>query len=388
MPTVAYPFIDVRIDTSALAPVAERAPGVIAVVGSTGGAGSADANRPYEVSDLDEAAGLFASTGSDGVVVPTTLYSSLKVALLQDPRPSKIYGVKITDSNFAAGLAALEAADDVTFVSLASVTDVGAAASGTSAATNLMALKDHVESMSADGQKRIGVAMIDPTTAKSTNYVDTVKTAVATLKSDVSRMVLVAARGATTDAATAAMAAIAGYEPHISIVLKKVRGVSMPLAAQYSPSEIKGLSEANINPIIDPALIVGESLHFAEGRTFTTDATLLYVDIVRTLDDIEFRVKAGLIGTIGDARITRSGLLDIRSRIDGILGVLLRRAVIDGYAIEIPVLSILSLPESAWTPADRNTVVTARANRAVDVLLSITYGPAVHRLRVTLVPKF
>jgi hypothetical protein len=54
-------------------------------------------------------------------------------------------------------------------------------------------------------------------------------------------------------------------------------------------------------------LIVVGGFYFAEG-TFTTDATLLYVDIVRTLDDLDFRLKAGLIGTIGDARITRGGL--------------------------------------------------------------------------------
>jgi hypothetical protein len=388
MPAAAYPFIDVRIDTSALMPVAERSPGVVAIVGSTGGAGTAEANRPFEVSDPSEAAALFASTDAAGAVVPTTLYDSLKVAFLQDPRPSKIYGVKIADSNFAAGLAALEAADDVTFVSLANDTDVGAAASTTGPATNLLALKDHVETMSAAGQKRIGVAMVDPTIGKSTGYVDTVKTAIASLKSDVSRMVMIAARGATSDAATAAMAAMAGFEPHISIVLKRVRGVTMPLAGQYSPSEIKQLSEANIDPIIDPALIVGDGLHFAEGRTFTTDESLLYVDVVRTLDDIEFRVKAGLIGLIGDARITKSGLLSVRTAIDGILGVQLRRGVIDAYAIDIPTLAILSLPESAWTATDRNVVVTARANRTVDVVLSITYGPAIHRLRITLAPKF
>ena len=55
----------------------------------------------------------------------------------------------------------------------------------------------------------------------------------------------------------------------------------MPVASQYSPSEIMSLSDANIIPIIDPALIVGESVHFAEGRCFTTDASLLYIDIVR-----------------------------------------------------------------------------------------------------------
>jgi hypothetical protein len=242
--------------------------------------------------------------------------------------------------------------------------------------------------MSAAGQKRIGVAMVDPATAKGPNYVTDVVDAVKNLRSTTSRMIMIAARGAGGDAATAAMAGIAGYEPHISTVLKPIRGLSIPVASQYSPSEIIGLSDANIIPIIDPALIVGESLHLAEGRCFTTDANLLYVDVVRVLDDVEFRLKAGLIGLVGSARITLSGLARVATRAAGILGPLVRSSVIADYAVTIPVLDILRVPESAWSPTDAAIVTTARANREVDLYVSITYGPAVHRLKVTLSPRF
>ncbi|MBE9110192.1 hypothetical protein IQ273_12295 [Nodosilinea sp. LEGE 07298] len=385
----AFPFIEVKIDTSALTPVAQRSPGVIAIVGKST-AGDAAANKPFAIDTLDQAAGLFAAKNRDGTVTETPLYSSLKIAILQDPKPSKIYGVKVDADNYAGALASLEAADDVTFVSLANEVSVGTAtvtATGV-AATNLVALKEHVETMSAQGQKRIGVAMVDPTTAKSGTYVDSISTAINSLKSDSSRMVVIAARGATEDAATAAMAAIAGFDPQVSMVLKKVRGFSMPVESQYSPSEIKGLSEAGIIPIIDPALIVGESLHFAEGRCFTTDASLLYIDIVRVLDDIDFRLKAGLIGAIGDARITKSGMTMLKTRVEGILGPLQRSGVIVNYNIDIPVLNILSLPESSWTVTDQAIVQTARANRIVDLFVTVTYGPAVHQLKVTLAPKF
>jgi hypothetical protein len=201
-------------------------------------------------------------------------------------------------------------------------------------------------------------------------------------------MVLVAARGATVDVATAAMAAIAGYAPQVSMVLKRVRGVSMPLAGQYSSSEIKALSEDGINPIIQPAMIVGGSFHFAEGRTFTTDASQLYIDIVRVLDDIDFRLKAGLIGAIGDARITKGGMTRVKIQVEGILGPLQRDAVIDAFSVNIPVLNILQVPEASWSATDQAIVTTARANRTVDMIVSITYGPAVHRLLVTLAPKF
>ncbi|MDQ3701093.1 MAG: hypothetical protein M3442_09265 [Chloroflexota bacterium] len=76
-------------------------------------------------------------------------------------------------------------------------------------------------------------------------------------------------------------------------MLKHVRGVSVPVASRYNGAEIKGLSEAGINPIIQPALIVGGSFNFAEGRAFTADASQLFVDRKRVLGDAEFRLKAG-----------------------------------------------------------------------------------------------
>jgi hypothetical protein len=387
MVTAAFPFIEVTIDTSALAPVAQRAPGVIAVVGASD-AGSAPVNSPREVGDLAEAAALFASRDADGSVIPTPLFQSLAVAFAQDARPSKFYGVKVTADGHGAGLTALEGIDDITFVSLAGVTAIGTASTATAAATGLHQLKEHVEHTSAAGHRRIGVAMVDPARQRAADYVDGVITDYVPLRSDNSRMVLVAARGAVGDVATAAMAAAAALPPHVSLLLKKIRGVSMPLESQYSATEIRGLSEANIIPIIDPTLVPGPGLHFGEGRTFTTDESRLYVDTVRTLDDIESRLKAGLIGLVGDARITKSGMVRLKTRIEGILEPLLRAEVIAGFEVAIPVLDVLSLPESVWTAGDRNQVETARANRIVDLQVSVTYGPAVHRLNVTLAMKF
>lgn len=382
----AYPFIEVFIDTSQLTPVAQRAPGVIAIVGATGGAGTAPVNVPLVVDTQADAATLFADVTA-GTVTPNPLYESLRLALLQDPRPSKIYGVKLTGTNFDAGLAALDAADDVTFVSLANVTDKA----------DLSKLKAHAENMSAAGQKRIAVMMVDPAIAKSPSYAASVHTALTnapTLKSSVSRVLMVAARGAKNDAGTpadtasAAMAAVAGHAPSTSIVLKRLRGVSIATADQYGPSEIKALSEFGIVPIIQPALIVGGGFFFAEGRLFTTDASLLFVDLLRTLDDIDFRLKAGLVGSVGDARITKPGLVGLKTRVDGIMGPLKRAATIDDYSIDIPALNILSIPESSWTATERSLVTTARANRSIDVFVSVTYGPAVHVLLVTLLPRF
>jgi len=374
---IAFPFIEVNIDTSGLAPVAQRSPGVVAVVGDSN-AGSQPAATPVEVTDAKDAESKFGAN--------TTLTKSLDLALLQDPKPSKVYGVKTAAAgDYDAALRSLEAVGDVTFVSLAGEVTIGVAGPPP---TGLMALKAHVENMSAAGQKRIGVAMVDPTKVWSATYVTDVGTDYTPIKSDSSRMVLIAGRGADADVATAAMAAMAGYDPQVSLVLKKIRGVKMPIDKQYSPSEIKALSNLNIIPIIDPELIPGEGLHFAEGRTFTTDMNLLYVDIVRVLDDIDFRLKAGLIAMVGDARITKSGLTKLKVRTEGILEPLERSAVIDKFLVQVPVLDILNTPDSTWTAGDQAIVATARSSRQIELLVSITYGPAVHHLLVKLQPKF
>ena len=171
-------------------------------------------------------------------------------------------------------------------------------------------------------------------------------------------------------------------------MLKQVRGFTIPIDQQYVPAEVIGLSAAGAIPLIDPALIPGTGLFMGDGGTFSSDAARNYVDIVRVLDDIEFRLRAGLIGTVGDARITKAGLTTIRIRIEGILGPLQLGAVIDDFSVTIPLLSILALPESARSAADDAQVVTARQTRQVTVLVSITYGPAVHRLNITLAPQF
>lgn len=388
----AYPYVTVFIDTSALLPTAQRAPGVVAVVGLADDAAATAANTPAEVTDHDSILAAFANG-----TTANPLTNSLDLVLGQDPRPSKVYGVR-TDAgkDYAAALAGLEAADDVTFVCLASEFGVGA---GGNSPTNLMALRAHVENMSASGQKRMAVAAIDPTIAKSPTYAadQLAGGAYGKLMSDDGRMILVAARGATTDptnpaatadAAAAAMGAIAGYSPSTSVVLKQVRGFTMPVTSQFTPAEIGALAGAGVIPLVDPALIPGTGLYFADGGTFSSDATRNYVDIVRVLDDIEFRLRAGLIGTVGDSRITKPGLTSIRIRIEGILGPLQQAAVIDDYSVAIPVLDILGIPESARSAADEAQVVTARNTRQVNVLVSITYGPAVHRLNVTLAPKF
>jgi hypothetical protein len=135
-------------------------------------------------------------------------------------------------------------------------------------------------------------------------------------------------------------------------------------------------------------LEAGDEVVLSVERLYTTDASLLFVDVVRVIDDIEFRLKAGLIGMVGDARITKSGLTRVKTRVEGILEPLVTRQVIESFVCSIPLLDILGVPESARTPGEAADVATARANRVVEMFITVTYGPAVHRLKVSLLPKF
>ncbi len=380
---LAYPFVEVSIDTSALLPEVQRAPGVLAAVGASS-AGSAPVNSPVAVDDLDAAETAFGASSD--------LTQALAAAFVQDPGPSKIYGVKLSGSDWAAALTALEAADDVTFVALAAspVRISGAATLN----DPVVALKTHCEQQSAAGNKRMGVAAIDPAHGRSSTYATDVIARTTPLKSSSSRMVMVAARGATSsggaaaEVAVAAAAAIAGRKPAESVVLKKVRGFSMPLASQYSPAEIKALATDNIIPVIDPALVAGTSLHFAEGTAYTSDATLLYIDIVRLLDDVEFKLKASLIGLIGDARITRTGLAAVIRKAQGVLDQVRSSGAITDYTVIVPVYEALLKPEASRTAGEAALINTARSQRLVDMTVVIVIGPAVHRLRVALQPRF
>ncbi|MEQ8766299.1 MAG: hypothetical protein RL885_20460 [Planctomycetota bacterium] len=380
---IAYPFVEISLDRTGLQPVAQRAPGVLAVLGKSS-SGTATKNDPVAVEDAAGAKGLFGS-GTD-------LTQALNAAFLQNPAPSKIYGVKVDGNDWASALTAIEATDDVTFVALA-----GVPVKITGAATQndpIVALKAHCEQQSAAGNKRIGVAAIDPGHTKKANYTADVIGRATGLKSSEGRMVLIAARGAEADGggvaevAAAAASAIAGQAPATSMVLKKIKGFQLPLATQFGPTEIKELSTDGIIPIIDPSLITGTSLHFAEGTTYTADETVKYIDVVRLLDDIEFRLKARLIGVIGDARITRTGLAAVIRRASAVLDQVQSSGGITSYSISIPVYEALLKPEATRTPGEAALINDSRADRLVDMTIVVVIGPAIHRLRVALKPRF
>lgn len=377
---IAYPFVKVEQDTKGLVPVATRAPGVLAVVGFSD-AGNIAANTPSLVDSADTAAGKF---GAD-----TPLGRALSIALRQSPGPSTIYGLKVAsddDAGWEQAFAVIESVKDVTFVAAAShPLKVGGD-------PILAKLKKHCEDSASSGQPRIGVVHVDPAIERSPSYAPDVVALAKSMATDKGRIVVVVARGAkadgdvNADVAAAAAAAIAGRAPETSMVLKVIRGFTLADAQKLTPTEITELSAAQLVPIIDPVLIPGESLHFAEGTTTSIDAAFKYIDVVRLLDDMDFALKASLIGMIGDARITRSGVNAVRRQLEAVLDGYVDRQAITTYMVQIDLLSILDRPELTWTPAERKKVSDARGERQLLATVLVVIGPAIHQLVINLQP--
>ncbi|TMV00051.1 hypothetical protein [Streptomyces sp. DASNCL29] len=374
-------------------PLARRAVGNVAIIGSTSGFGSAKPNVPLQIGSEAEARQHFA-TLQDGAVADEgrsagPLYHAVRTALLQNPGPSRVYAIPTADVAEAPGYGAaltVAAALPVQLVCLAG--EVGPAP--------LELLKDHVDEVSAMGSARMGVAMVDPELAVPENktFAQAANDAYTNLKTASSRMILVAARVAAgphgepaSDVAAAVTGAIAGFPPHTSVLMKQIREVRIPLEKQFSGTEIKDLAEAFIIPVIDPELIPGEGLFLGSGRCYTTDPQRLYVDVIRVLDHIEFVLKAGLIGSIGDTRIDRLGMQALRSRVNGLLSPLLGAGIITDYTIDIPLLPILEAEEAQRSPGQETVLGDARTERRVEVLLSVTYAGAIHFLDVKLALK-
>jgi hypothetical protein len=389
MPTAEYPYIRVTIDTRGLQPSAARAFGNVAIVGSAGGFGTAKPETPVMVGSEAEARRLFANLDNAGAISNNgndagPLYHSVRELLAQRPGPSRVYAVATDGTDYAGALATIATAP-VQFVCLARETK----------AAELAKLLTHVQDASAAGNRRIGVAMVDPdVTAPDKTFAEAAEAAYSGLKNADGRMILTAARVATTggkpnvDVAASVMGAIAGYQPHVSVLMKQVVGVPIPLTRQFTGTEVQQLAEVAMMPLLDPELIAGEGVFIGSGRSYNTaDPSRLYVDVVRVLDDIEYKLKAGLIGVIGNVRIDRLGMQGLRGRIDAILGPLLTARVIDAYSVDIPLLPILETEEANRSPGDAQTLTNSRTSRIVEVLLNVTYAGSVHFLDINLALK-
>ena len=309
---------------------------------------------------------------------PGALGDAVALAFAQSPGPLQVTGVRVDDAapDWDAGLAAL-ATENVQIVALAGQPlDATSGAAGGS----IRALADHVTSVSntgGDGLERIGIAML----ARDATDPTIVTGALAG-----ERLVYVAHKY-DDDVAAAVAGTIAGYEPHVSMLFKPVAVSS----ASFTSAEINELNGSEtftsgpagrgVNWLVDPPLIPGQAVYLGEGYTGNPGGKK-YIDIVRTIDNVTFLLKARLIRSIGNVRISRAGLRTLGAQIEAVLEPLIRQGVIEGYTIYIPVLQLLDKP--VRSPADDLQINNAQSERVVEVIVAVDYAGAIHRIALTL----
>ncbi|WP_428925829.1 hypothetical protein [Marinibacterium sp. SX1] len=355
---------------------ATRAFGNLAIIGDATGNGPAGV--PVEITNPGEVQSPSHVDGSgDPIVGPVdsqewfegSLGAAVRVAFQQSPGPSKVVALRAdpTDGTQLTDAFTAISTLDVQIVVLANtpLTD-------TDGTTEIEALAGHVNTVSnsgGDGKERIGVAMLGA---------GTTDTALVTGAMSIDRMTLVA-HHSDEDAAAAYAGCIAGYPPHISLLLKPV---VLSMDQQFTDSQISAFDDARVNWITDPLLIPGKSLMM--GESYTLGADKPYVDIVRVIDDISFRLKAMLIRSIGNLRISRPGLRVMESRISGVLQPLVQNEVIVRFDVFTPLLTILDKAPEERSAVEAQQLTDARNARAVNSLISVVYAGAIHRLNLTL----
>lgn len=361
--SLVLPF-DIRIDQeilrvtalTATAFTATRGPGTTAVAHNSG----ATVIHPTAEKGIDDIEWFKGDLGR-----------SVRKAFEQTPGPTTVWAVRTDPAQGANALpnALTEVAKlDVQIVTLANI-GLGPAAANRG---EIELLASHVSTVSrtgGDGKERIGVAML------AKNVTDP---GVVTANMSIDRMVMVAHKS-DEDAAAAFAGTIAGYEPHISLLLKQVK---IGMDNLFTDSEIDAFNTARVNWLTDPTLLPGKGLFAGEG--YTLGADIPYIDIIRTIDDVSFRLKASLIRSIGDLRVSRSGLRALISQMTAVLEPLRQREVIESYDVFMPLLVLLDKPPATLTDAELRQINNAQNERTVQAIVSVDYAGAIHRLNITL----
>jgi hypothetical protein len=301
------------------------------------------------------------------------LGNSIKTAFAQTPGPTTVWAIATDPADagnaVANGLAAA-AGIEVQIVVLANTPLLGTGAG--QGKSEIEALATHCNTVSntgADGMERIGVAMLGGGVTDTTLISGTMAQ---------NRMTMIA-HNTTEDAAAAAAGVIAGYEPHISMVLKPI---ALDMSRTFSAAEIDTLNNARINWVTSTPLIPGAGFYMGEGYTLGSDQP--YIDIVRTIDEISFDLKAALIRSIGMLRVTRAGLRALVSEMAAVLQPLQDKAVIDSYLVFFPLLTLLDKDPASLNAIELQEIHNAQATRSVDSIVTIEYAGAIHRLNITL----
>ncbi|MFB4296699.1 hypothetical protein [Actinomadura sp. NTSP31] len=315
---------------------------------------------------------------------PGELGEAVALAFGQSPGPSRVTGVRVNEQtpDWKAALDVV-AGLDVQLVVLAN-TPLNATTGKVDAPEGaLVSLAKHVVAVSetgGDGRQRMGVAMLPKDSADPAPVTGTLAS---------ERMVYVAHRS-TQDAAAAVAGTIAGYEPHISLLLKPVN-ITSPSFTQAQIDALNGSEDDpksgpaghGVNWLTSPSIIPGGGVYLGEGYTANPGGKK-YVDIVRKVDDLNFRINAQLIKTIGNVRISRSGLRALIAQLEAILTPEVQSDVLNGFEIVLPLLALLDKDPATLSPSEADQIHNAEVQRLVQILVAIQYAGAIHRLSITL----
>jgi len=300
------------------------------------------------------------------------LGNSVKTVFAQSPGPTTVWAIA-TDPNDADPLANgldLAAKINVQIVVIANRPLTGAGpGQGRGAIEALATHCNTVSNTGGDGKERIGVAMLGNGVTDTTLITGTMAQ---------NRMTMVA-HHSTEDAAAAAAGVIAGYAPHISLLLKQV---TIDMDNVFSDSEIDAFNTARINWVTRTPLIPGAAFYMGEGYTLGADQP--YIDIVRTIDEISFDLKAALIRSVGVLRVTRAGLRALVGAMTAVLQPLQVAGVIDSFLVFFPLLVLLDKDPATLSDVELQEIHNAQATRTVDSIVTIEYAGAIHRLNITL----
>jgi hypothetical protein len=274
---------------------------------------------------------------------------------------------------------------------------------------DITALKNHVEASSPNDaggggiRPRIGVAMLPmggifDANGNITNKFSDWKTEEQVQKNlpspmnwSSSRMVLVAANS-PDDIAAAAAGVIAGVDPWVSLILKPVNGIGIngmlsdqSIQTFLAPSQ-SNLAQPHVIPIVRPDFLAGSGPVMGEG--FSADGTgqRLYIDIVRTIDDIAYQIKATLTSpqVIGTLRINRPGLRVLTSIIRAMLKARVAIGEIDDFAIDIPIQALTEKDPAQLSADEQQQLQQVQNSRQLALNISVTYAGAIHQLVITL----
>jgi hypothetical protein len=378
---MAVQYVRVKPIVEGFTPVV-RSTGTVAILGA---APAGTDNVPVQITSTTQATEVFGApfSGANNTTLNSPLTRALHTALAQTPGPGGLWAVR-TGATLAAATPLANALAAVEALEAQFVVIAGAVLAADSAAEAgvIGQLLTHVTSVSnaGDGRERMGVVMLPP------NSADPALVSGA-LASD--RMVYVAHRNpGNADPAAAVAGTIAGYPPHVSMVLKPVAITSPPFSAadidklNFSEEFGNPPRGKGVNWLTSPTLLPGQGVYLGEGYTGAVGGKK-FIDVQRTIDDIAFRLKARLMGAIGNVRISRAGLRVLTVQLETVLAPLVRDGVLEDFSIDIPILGLLEADPALLGPAELQEIQDAQTARSVKVLVSVDYAGNVHRIDVS-----